>query len=83
MSHIRINKMKASYEGAPDRYVDFYYDSHGNNTRSITSDGHEVTKQFDNNGKLIYIESSDNDIIMCSKQHFNIVRIDDQENKED
>lgn len=83
MSHIRINKMKASYEGAPDRHVDFYYDSQGNNTRSLTSDGHEVIKQFDDNGKLIYIESSDKDIIMCSKQHFNIVRKDGKDTKED
>jgi len=56
------------------RWVDFYYDDKGNRVKSVTSSGLITHLQYDENGRLIYIESSDKDTVICSKEHFDITR---------
>lgn len=56
------------------RWVDFYYNEQGYGVKIVTSEGDVVNKEVDENGRIIYVESSDSDTITCSKKHFDVIR---------
>lgn len=56
------------------RWVDQYYDHRGNLVKTITSEGDYTIRKYDKNNKLISLKSSDNNTIMCSKEHFKLKR---------